>query len=343
MADHADFEVVQVENSYGCVDRKAVSVYRRPLPVTNLRFLSSVMWDGRGSSGLAGTVPIAAATNPDDLMTDLAQQARDAGRVHEASRPLTPHQVQSIVKFEISLATAQAFDDKAGALDAGGAKGGPATLATWTIPAFFVGINDPRGGDPHAIKPEDAVRLFDAWSDRPYGRVYSDVPAAIDSQSSRRASIARGQVLFNQKPFAIRGVVGLNDTLRLPSITGACGTCHNSPNAGNRSVEALMNTGTTDTEGPLDVSYLPTITLRNRHTDEVKMTTDPGLALITGHWNDIGKVKVPILRGLAARPPYFHNGSAQSLGEVIDFYNKRFHAGISAREREDLIAFLSSL
>ena len=69
----------------------------------------------------------------------------------------------------------------------------------------------------------------------------------------------------------------------------------------------------------------------------------PGRALITGSWKDVGKVKGPILRGLAARAPYFHNGSADSLRDVLDFYENRFHIGFTAQEREDLIAFLNAL
>lgn len=72
-------------------------------------------------------------------------------------------------------------------------------------------------------------------------------------------------------------------------------------------------------------------------------TTDPGRALITGKWADIGKVKGPVLRGLAARAPYFHNGSAQSLAEVVDFYNVRFAIGFTAREKQDLVNFLGTL
>ncbi len=72
-------------------------------------------------------------------------------------------------------------------------------------------------------------------------------------------------------------------------------------------------------------------------------TTDPGRALISGKFADIGKFKGPILRGLAARAPYFHNGSAADLGAVVDFYNERFGAGIAGKDREDLIAFLRAL
>jgi cytochrome c peroxidase len=60
-------------------------------------------------------------------------------------------------------------------------------------------------------------------------------------------------------------------------------------------------------------------------------------------WKDVGRLKGPVFRGLASRAPYFHNGSADSLGDVIDFYNKRFNIGFTPQEREDLIAFLNTL
>ena len=78
-------------------------------------------------------------------------------------------------------------------------------------------------------------------------------------------------------------------------------------------------------------------------TGEIINTTDPGRAMITGKCADIGKVKGPILRGLAARPPYFHNGSAATLEEVVDFYNTRFQLGLTRSEKADLLAFLRAL
>ena len=75
------------------------------------------------------------------------------------------------------------------------------------------------------------------------------------------------------------------------------------------------------------------ITLQNKTTHEIKKTTDPGRALITGAWKDIGKFKGPVLRGLASRPPYFQNGLAATLGNVLDFYDKRLHIGFTSQER----------
>ena len=75
----------------------------------------------------------------------------------------------------------------------------------------------------------------------------------------------------------------------------------------------------------------------------VRYTSDPGRALISGKCADLGRIKGPILRGLAARAPYFHNGAAATLAEVVEFYNQRFQMGLTDQEKADLVAFLKSL
>jgi hypothetical protein len=286
------------------------------------------MWDGRESAPQTGTQKITYATNPADLLADLAHQAVDATNIHaQASVGLTAQQQQEIVNFEMGLATAQAFDFQAGALNGNGATGGPGALPNQN---FFVGINDPLGGNPQGAAFTPVIfSLFNAWENQ--------------QSSSQRASILRGQTLFNSKPINITGVAGLNDALNLPTIPGTCGTCHDSPNAGDHSVPLPLNIGVADLDSPLDVSYLPVFTLENKTTLEITTTTDVGRALVTGLWADIGKVKGPVLRGLASRAPYFHNGSAKSLADVITFYNTRFNIGFTAQEQQDLIAFLNAL
>jgi cytochrome c peroxidase len=336
----AEFNVVSVVNPYGCDDPSTLSMYRRPLPSTNLTFLSTVMWDGRESSTQTGTQRITFSTNPGDLLSDLAHQAVDATNGHaQAVTPLAAQQQQAIVSFEMALATAQAFDYRAGALNASGAQGGPVALATQRLPAFFVGINDPLGGNPRGTPfTPDIFTLYDAWAN-----LHSRDNDDGDDRNSHRARILRGQVLFNSKPINITGVAGLNDDLNLASIPGTCGTCHDSPDVGNHSVSAPLNIGVGDINSPLDISYLPVITLQNKTTGEIKTTTDPGRALITGLWQDVGRLKGPILRGLPSRAPYFHNGSADSLSDAVDFYDKRFNIGFTPEEKKDLIAFLSTL
>jgi hypothetical protein len=324
----ADFVLVEVDDPYGFASAAQLSLFRRPLPSTNLRFLTGVMWDGRESFPPMGTFPILATNTPAQnaiaLFKDLKHQANDATVGHAQGSPLADAVATAIVNFELNLATAQQVVRRAGNVEARGAEGGPLNLAQQN---FYVTINDVLGADvlTHNFNP-DSMTLFQAWERDP---------------NDHRASIARGAKLFGSKPIDITGVGGLNDDLNMPLIQGTCTTCHDTPNVGNHSVALPIDIGVTDERfRTLDI---PLYTLSNVVTGQVRKTTDPGRALLTGKWKDIGKFKGPILRGLSGRAPYFHNGSASDLGAVIDFYRKRFGVKISDDEKADLVAFLSAL
>src|SRR5258708_4080590 len=64
---NADYQVVSVYNQYGCNATDVISMYRRPLPTTNLPFLSAVMFDGRESSPASGTTKIIYSNYPSSL------------------------------------------------------------------------------------------------------------------------------------------------------------------------------------------------------------------------------------------------------------------------------------
>ena len=323
----SEFAIDSVEDPYSCgASLTAASMYRRPLPSTNLRFLSAVMWDGRES------------TPATTVLQDLAKQADDATMGHaQASLHLTPQEAQDIVAFETGLFTAQALDNDAGPLRLDGAMGGPVALSQQS---FFIGMNDPVGLNPTGA-PFDpsAFTIFNAWAN-PAG----PNRGAIDQ--ARRA-IARGQKIFNTKPIVITGVAGLNNQtfsngVTAPDpLTGTCTTCHDTPNAGDHSVKAPLNIGLTDASRR--TADMPLYTLRRLSTGETMQTTDPGRAMISGKWADVGKFKGPILRALAARAPYFHNGFASTLEAVVDFYETRFGIGLTNQEKADLAAFLRAL
>jgi cytochrome c peroxidase len=131
----------------------------------------------------------------------------------------------------------------------------------------------------------------------------------------------RGQALFDGKPIVITGVKSLNGDLGVAAIRGTCTTCHNTPDPGNHLVPLPVDLGLTDASRR--TPDLPLYTLRNKSTGEMTQTTDPGRALITGRWQNIGRFKGPTLRALAPRAPYFHNGSAKDLNDVVRFYNDR--------------------
>lgn len=346
----AQFQLSGVNDPYGFAGASQLSLFRRPLPTANLKFGNTVMWDGREtlvgttSSACSSDVPPASCFAADGI--DLQAQANNAVQTHaQMLAGLTVAQQQSIAGFETGLFVAQASDNVAGSVSANGAVAGVQNLAGG---AFYFGINDFFAGDyqTHARFNNDVMSLFTAWdnlaspppSQQQRGAAPPPPPSAA---TAARASIARGEQLFNTRPFPITNVAGLNDVLNQPVIRGTCSTCHDTPNAGTQSVPRLFNTGVAGAN--LRTADMPLYTLRNLASGATLQTTDPGRALVTGKWADVGKFKVPGLRGLAARPPYFHNGSQPNLAGVVNFYDKRFQANFTPQEVADLTNFLQSL
>ncbi len=338
--DGAEFTLVGVDDPYGHASASDLSLFRRPLPATNLRFLSAVMWDGRetfrdpaSKDCLTGTGICFAS-----IHFDLADQANAATLGHaQALQALTQPEREAIIDFEASLYTAQVYDDAAGRLTSRGALGGPVHLST--VP-FHFGINDVLAGDYVTGAPFDpkVFTLYASWD--VVGHHAPDPGERID-RSEARAAVARGERLFDTKPIVITGVKGLNDDLGAPTIAGTCTTCHDSPNAGDHSTPVPLDIGTADASRRS--RDLPLYTLQNNVTGDTVQTTDPGRALVSGKWKDIGRFKGPVLRGLASRAPYFHNGFAKDLEAVVDFYDTRFGIGFTQQEKDDLVAFLKTL
>jgi hypothetical protein len=330
MPSGVQFEVTSVDDPYSCNTNTAtgltgpttgiVSVYRRPLPSTNLRFLSAIMFDGREPS--------------------LTSQATDATLGHaQANAAPTDAQLAEIVAFESGIYAAQEIGRGAGVLHRDGALGGPVALS---LQPFFIGVNDPLGKNPTGLP--FTSNIFDIY--RPWLSASGDDEDDVE----RRLSIARGEEVFNTTNINITGVAGLNDALGVASIPGFCGTCHDAPNVGNHSVKAPLDIGVADAgaKSPpvLDISGLPVFTLtctQGPLAGQVFRVTDPGRALISGQCADIGKVKGPILRGLASRAPYFHNGSAATLLDAVNFYDQRFGIGFTEKQKTDLVNFLNAL
>ena len=362
----ADYVVTSVNNPYACNETDVISQYRRPLPATNLPFLSTVMWDGRESTSLTGTTKILFNNYPASLLSDLAHQSLDATVGHaqgNGTRPTAAEQ-QQIVMFEMALFTAQAFSRFNGRLNDDGFNGGPVPLATQP---FFVSINS----SVHALLPngpEQPGGLVTPGDGGFTSNIFNifDEPARLSTSQDDddfRASVARGQTIFNTRPIAITGVAGINDDISqgglvaggIPSLTGTCGTCHDTRNVGNHSFPTPLNIGAGDFSatdpsqnmGGLDVSYLPQITVcllvNGQASNNCKTTTDLGQALIDGKFAHVSKVKGPVLRGLSARAPYFHNGSARTLLDVVRFYESRFNLVLSPQDELDLFNFLSVL
>ena len=332
----AEFELQLANDPYNYASATELSLFRRPLPATNLRFASTVMWDGRET--------VLSASQKDCIATPLAcyapvhvnlgNQANGATVGHaQAAQPLTDEQRIEIVDFEIGLFTAQVRDSQAGELAPPVAGGGPRVL---NEQEFRVGINDFLVGDFRTGAFDGRVfTLFDAWKNSDRQSFETDQP------KETRRSIARGEALFNTRTFSIEGVAGLNDVLGKSSVRGTCSTCHDAPNAGSASVFGTLDIGVSSRSDR--TADMPLYVLRNKTTGARIATTDPGRALITGRWSDVNRFKVPTLRALAARAPYFHDGSAADLAQVIDFYNRRFQMQLDPDEAADLATFLRVL
>jgi cytochrome c peroxidase len=299
VAANAEFSIIAISDPYQCPETTATnpSLYRRPLPSTNLKFLNGIMWDGREP--------------------DLKTQALDATMVHaQSTTPPTDTQLQQIVTLETSLFTAQSADTQAGDLTAQGANGGPVFLSTQP---FSPGINTGAAFTPNAFT------LYTNWA------------SASGANAAAQQSVARGEVLFNTFPMMISVVPGFNDVQGQPVIMGTCTTCHNTPNVGGDSLPDMMNIGTTS-----PTANLPSYTVHCNDGSQL-VTTDPGRAMVTGKCADLGKFKIPGMRGLAARAPYFHNGSSPTLMDVVNFYDQRFNMLLTDDQKADLVAFMNTL
>jgi cytochrome c peroxidase len=330
------------------------SVYRRPLPTANISFLSAVMFDGRET-----LQPLtSAATFEANLRTDLVHQALDATLNHaQAAAAPTDAQLNSIVDFELALFSGQIWDNQAGLLGEDGAMGGPINLSDQL---YYPGINDTLGADPNGIAFNPvSMTLYSAWEN-------SAANYRADYRPNARAEIAAGEKLFDSAPMTISNVRGLNDNAALnkpTSFAGTCATCHDTPNIGHHSLPLPLDIGVGHLSNPslepdpivvaavkeLSEPDLPVFLISgclNPFTagqPESFYTTDPGKALFSGNCADFNRVKGPILRGLAARAPYFRNGAAANLLELVNFYNQRFQMALSEQQKTELVAFLNTL
>jgi len=125
---------------------------------------------------------------------------------------------------------------------------------------------------------------------------------------------------------------------------GTCATCH------RPGINHSIDIGTTNPPAAKESPELPLFRITcdasappHPQLGRTFLTQDPGRALITGKCADVGSILRQQFRGLAARAPYFANGAARDLGELVDFYDRRFKIGLTDKEKRDLANFLSIL
>ena len=346
-AKQVDFSIEVVHDPTGCntsaeyglkSEHPMVSVYRRPRPSANLRYVIS------GGTAVVEKTGERADVDPDtgkpssmNFMADarevsLISQARSAIMGHEqALRLPTREELEKIVAYESQVYMAQVHDGASGILATPGA---PVGLGPLAMRDGKAGVHGDNASDP-------VFRSFATWA---------------SSKDSVRASIARGADLFMNRKFAIRDTAYINTSSAGNSIQRTCATCHSAQMTGQDMSAGWVDVGTTNIQASaerpaaIESSELPVFKITcNKDAQPHPFlgrtinTTDPGRAMISGKCADVGSIVMQQLRGLSARAPYFVNGSAKTLRDVVEFYEKRYDMKLTDAEKTDLVNFLGAL
>ncbi len=336
-----------------------ISVFRRPRPIANMKYPMSPF--GLWSPKTGEVLPIDPETKKrenlnilaDNRQPSLEAQAVDAAFSHEqATDKPSRETLQHLVAFEMQIYAAQSVDSRGGSLTTGAIKAGPQALIDG-MPAMLADYN---GG---SFPELDGWLTSTAVSSQRWDRntVRPDFPAMREGaeketpvETAFRDSVARGYEMFRSRDILIRNVsnyntIGLGNPYKQP-----CANCHNMQRTGMDSSPGFMDLGTTNlpTADPLPWLPLFKVTCKASATPHpflgrVIYTHDPGRALITGRCVDVGSINMQQFRGLAARAPYFSNGSAKTLRDIVVFYNRRFDMKYSERDIQDMVNFLSVL
>jgi cytochrome c peroxidase len=339
-----DFEMEVVRDPTGCNTGKTyglsaaqpnVSVYRRPRPVANMKYLLAVGFAYDPKQGMPLPLdPESGRPMSGNLMADgragtLNDQMRDAAATHlEFTKRLSARDMRRIVDFEGRVYAAQQFHVAGGMLDDAGSLGGPQHLAK-SEAGQLGSIGKPVWSE------------FEAWEKNP--------GAVSMSEKAFRQSVARGARVFRDKTFLITDSAGINSPIGFGNpVRNSCVFCHNMSMMGNDVAPGQVDLGTTTQPFADPAPHLPLFRIRclgepHPHYGRTILTNDPGYALTTGRCADVGKITLQSMRGLASRAPYFSNGSAKDLRAVVDYYERRYGIGYTEQEKQDLVNLMSAL
>lgn len=198
-----------------------------------------------------------------------------------------------------------------------------------------------------------------------FDEAFDDEQANFDHIVKALASFVRSLVSFNSR-FDQYAYAMKDDALNDSEIRGMdlffserleCHHCHGGFN---------FTQSTTHEKQILDRHAFHNTGLYNLDGNGAYPTIDQGLKSLTENPHDMGKFRAPTLRNIALSAPYMHDGSIQTLAEVIDFYSQAgrnittgenkgdgrtnpykstFVKGfeLTEQEKQDLLAFLHTL
>ena len=340
-----DPSTCNLDTTYGLKGREAaVSVFRRPRMAANLKYVTNPAGPIVLKTGMPADLdpetgkPVGMNMMADAREATLTTQAISAALGHlQAKKAPSIEDLRMIVDFESKLYTAQIWDNTGLDLDEPGA---PAGLNANNLAKGKPGVLGDNNYSP-------VFQLFDEWK---------KAPGKTPEQRAFRESVARGNDIFMFRQFWLRDAAHINSIGLGNPLKRTCATCHNAQMTGQDLSSGWVDLGTNnyptwtekttfDEKGELPVFKLTCNKDAPPHPylGRVVYTTDPGRALISGKCIDIGSIVMQQFRGLSARAPYFANGSAKTLREVVDYYDRRFDMKLSDTEKQDLINFLSVL
>ena len=351
-----EFSIEVVRDPTGCntdtvyglnSSKPTVSVYRRPRIAANLKYIAYEVgaFNAKRLAMINDRDPFSGKYMSMNIMSDarepsLRTQAISASRDHlQVKEPLSDAALDKIVAFESQLYSAQVASAVGGSLVE---KEGPSGLGPRNLLQQERGLGDNLG-----------TPLFHSFA------MWKQAPGETRPQREFRESVARGHDVFFLRPFYISDTTHINTVGMGNPMKRTCATCHNSNMVGTDLSAGWVDVGTTNLpyarqsfENPWsDVkSELPLFKITCKSDAKphpflgrVIYTQDPGRALISGRCIDVGSIVMGQFRGLAARAPYFSNGSAATLRDLVDFYDRRFNIGYTEQEKIDLTNFLSVL
>jgi hypothetical protein len=329
-------------------EARQLSVYRRPRMAANMKHImfETGPFNAKRLAMVNDRDPFTGAHMSMNIMSDarepsLRTQAISASLWHlEAGTVPSSDDIDRIVAFEEQIYAAQAFSKGAGPLEY---PGGPEALGPRTMESHQRGLGD------NFTSP--LFMDFEMW--RQPGS------AETPEQQDFRESVARGYDAFFLRPFMIMDTAHINTVGLGNPVKRSCATCHNAILTGTDASAGWVDVGTTNLPWAREVQVYPWSDAQHELplfkitcSEEARphpflgreiYTQDPGRALISGRCADVGSIVMGQFRGLAARAPYFSNGSAASLRDLVDFYDRRFNIGFTEQEKVDLTNFLSVL
>jgi cytochrome c peroxidase len=198
-----------------------------------------------------------------------------------------------------------------------------------TVNTIFANFGKAIGAYEHLLVSKNSA--FDQWAE--------------GNENAMTVSQKRGLKIFINKGNCVRCHSGPNfadggfHNLGVPQIGGALGVLDDGRYTG---ISDLLTGGNSTFNTASSFNATPSV---NR------------VSGLSRSDSDTGKFKTPTLRSVNKTPPYFHNGTFNSLWDVVNFYNFAGNAGnfagtkdpilttrhMTNEEMEDLVNFLKAL